>query len=395
MAIEYKYSHRHGTSTQWANSTDILKNHEIGIEYAGDDIILVFGDGVNTYANLKKINLSKIGVLETQMDNVDIPTKVSELVNDSGYVLEDELAAVATSGSYNDLLDKPTNVTLDGTQTITGAKTFSRQIKADSIRFDNPGGLAGTLFYGQYGGVACSDAWTATTLMVSQDMGDFNNATPNTRYCKDGIAFLDDSQHQQTLALPDVGGVIATQEWVGEQKEFQDINTATLMVTESFTAGPQDHRFSIDDVGLVEYKGSEIVTMKDIPTLSGVGSVIQTVKQDGYPSVGEWVELFESETRKLKKEVTDTTSTVGTVIADVETGVETTIYEATGTVDIGFGRSNITGVATPEEGLYEFNYNYDADTGIITWHVKHDNPNQSVTIKFEYETIIYTYLRIK
>lgn len=36
------------------------------------------------------------------------PTKVSQLTNDSGYVKDIDLADVATSGSYNDLADKPT-----------------------------------------------------------------------------------------------------------------------------------------------------------------------------------------------------------------------------------------------------------------------------------------------
>ena len=38
----------------------------------------------------------------------DIPIKVSELTNDSNYVKTTELSTVATSGSYNDLTDKPT-----------------------------------------------------------------------------------------------------------------------------------------------------------------------------------------------------------------------------------------------------------------------------------------------
>lgn len=250
MAVEYQYSHRHGTTEQWTNSTDILHNHEIGIEYAGNDIVLVFGDGVNTYANLKKVNLSKIEALETQMDGAptqsDIPTKVSELANDSGYVIEEDLATVATSGDYNDLINKPT--------------------------------------------------------------------------------------------IPD---------------------------------------------------------NIDVADLAAIGAVFHTIKQDGYPRVGEWVELSEPETKKFEKEITGTTDTVGTAIADAETGVETTIYSVSEEVYVGFGRSNIQGEVTPIEGLYDFNYTYDPNTGIVAWQVQHDNPNQSVTIKFEYETTIYTYLRIK
>ena len=36
-----------------------------------------------------------------------IPTKTSQLTNDSEFITSDSLATVATSGSYNDLKDKP------------------------------------------------------------------------------------------------------------------------------------------------------------------------------------------------------------------------------------------------------------------------------------------------
>lgn len=51
--------------------------------------------------------------LSAKADSSDIPTKTSDLANDgadstSTYVESDDLATVATSGSYNDLSDKPT-----------------------------------------------------------------------------------------------------------------------------------------------------------------------------------------------------------------------------------------------------------------------------------------------
>ncbi len=42
-----------------------------------------------------------------------IPTKISDLTNDSDFVESTDLAAVATSGSYTDLTDKPTIPTVD------------------------------------------------------------------------------------------------------------------------------------------------------------------------------------------------------------------------------------------------------------------------------------------
>lgn len=54
-----------------------------------------------------------------------LPTKTSQLTNDSGYITDSVLSAVAKSGSYDDLSNKPTNlVTTDTVQTITGKKTL-------------------------------------------------------------------------------------------------------------------------------------------------------------------------------------------------------------------------------------------------------------------------------
>ena len=62
--------------------------------------------------------------------NITVPTAVSDLSNDSGFVKSSELATVATSGSYNDLKNKPTIPTVnDATLTIqkngTAVATFT------------------------------------------------------------------------------------------------------------------------------------------------------------------------------------------------------------------------------------------------------------------------------
>ena len=44
----------------------------------------------------------------------EIPTKTSQLTNDSNFVTSDSLATVATSGSYNDLINKPTIKNVSG-----------------------------------------------------------------------------------------------------------------------------------------------------------------------------------------------------------------------------------------------------------------------------------------
>lgn len=61
-------------------------------------------------------------------DKPTIPTKTSELTNDSGFVESSDLATVATSGDYDDLLNKPTipaaQVQSDWNQTNTSAVDF-------------------------------------------------------------------------------------------------------------------------------------------------------------------------------------------------------------------------------------------------------------------------------
>ena len=78
----------------------------------------------------------------------DIPTKTSELDNDSGFITnvtwgiitdKPTFATVATSGSYNDLTDKPyifpssRIVDTDTNQDITGTKTFEGLIKVRDV----------------------------------------------------------------------------------------------------------------------------------------------------------------------------------------------------------------------------------------------------------------------
>ena len=62
--------------------------------------------------------------------NITVPTKTSDITNDSNFVASGDLAAVATSGSYNDLSNKPTiptvnNATLTIQKNGSTVKTFT------------------------------------------------------------------------------------------------------------------------------------------------------------------------------------------------------------------------------------------------------------------------------
>ena len=60
--------------------------------------------------------------------NITVPTKTSDITNDSNFVASGDLATVATSGSYNDLSNKPTipaaQVQANWTQTTTTAVDY-------------------------------------------------------------------------------------------------------------------------------------------------------------------------------------------------------------------------------------------------------------------------------
>ena len=82
----------------------------------------------------------------------EIPTKTSQLTNDSGFVTSDSLATVATSGSYNDLTNKPTIPTT--TSELTNNSGF---ITTDALN-----GYATETWVGQQGYLT-SVAWVDIT----------------------------------------------------------------------------------------------------------------------------------------------------------------------------------------------------------------------------------------
>ena len=100
------------------------------------NVISVEADSALDVSSTKPVQNSVItAALNGKADTGDLPTKTSDLQNDgsdgtSTYVEADDLATVATSGSYNDLLNKPTiptvnNATLTVTQNGSSVGTFT------------------------------------------------------------------------------------------------------------------------------------------------------------------------------------------------------------------------------------------------------------------------------
>ena len=69
-----------------------------------------------------------------------VPTKVSQLQNDSGFVASSSLATVATTGSYSDLSGKPNIPTVDQTYDSTSSNAQSGVAVAQALAGYTPGG---------------------------------------------------------------------------------------------------------------------------------------------------------------------------------------------------------------------------------------------------------------
>lgn len=110
-----------GLSTEDYTSSDKNKlanieqeaNRTIVVNQTGTSTSYVMSQDAVTTALGTKANTSDLSIVATSGSYSDlsnkptIPTKTSDLTNDSNFVSSSSLATVATSGSYNDLLDKP------------------------------------------------------------------------------------------------------------------------------------------------------------------------------------------------------------------------------------------------------------------------------------------------
>ena len=140
-------------------SEDLHKNHpdpsaswgggsEGGGDYTAGNGITINDKEISIDQNVVALKSDIITSYNDLTDKPTIPTKTSDLQNDSGFINgvawddvknKPTFATVATSGSYNDLTDKPyiipssRVVTTDEIQTISGVKTFEGNIKIKEV----------------------------------------------------------------------------------------------------------------------------------------------------------------------------------------------------------------------------------------------------------------------
>ena len=123
--------------TKIAPNSDVGNLVSIKDKFRVGDIVLTTGKGVKDwfYAGTKVVN----GTTCYEFRQID-----SDTPDLSGYALQSTLSKVATSGSYNDLTNKPTipsmptnYVTTDTIQTISGTKTFTVAINVKQYNDQN------------------------------------------------------------------------------------------------------------------------------------------------------------------------------------------------------------------------------------------------------------------
>lgn len=94
----------------------------------------------------------------------EIPTKTSQLTNDSGFITSEALSTVATSGSYNDLTNKPTIPT--ATSQLTNDSNFvtSEAIPTNYVTTDTEQTITGKKVFGTLQAASLSDGTTTKTM---------------------------------------------------------------------------------------------------------------------------------------------------------------------------------------------------------------------------------------
>ena len=112
-----------GSTIKTVNNESLLGSGNINI----DGTIYTAGDGISIENNIITNEITSYNDLT---DLPDIPTKTSDLLNDSDYVSENDLSEVAFTGSYNSLSDTPiipdsTSELINDSDFITGSEVSS------------------------------------------------------------------------------------------------------------------------------------------------------------------------------------------------------------------------------------------------------------------------------
>lgn len=121
-----------------AKTTGNYTSFGSGISLTAGEVAIIAGSG-NTWAKTTLFS----GSYNDLQNKPVIPSKTSELENDSEFVEGSNLSAVATSGSYDDLTEKPTALPNPNSLTFTGAVSGSYN-GSSPVTINIPSGGGGT-----------------------------------------------------------------------------------------------------------------------------------------------------------------------------------------------------------------------------------------------------------
>lgn len=172
-----------------------------------------------------------------------IPTKTSQLQNDSGFVYAANLATVATTGSYNNLSDKPT------------IPTKTSQLQNDS-NFVAASSLAAVATSGSY-----DDLTNKPTIPAAQVNSDWNSSSGVSEILnKPNLAAVATSGSYDDLTdKPTIPAAQVNSDWNSNSGVSQILNKPTIPVNSDFSlSGLSDTTITSPSSGQVlSYDGSK------------------------------------------------------------------------------------------------------------------------------------------
>lgn len=229
-------------------------------------------------------------------DKPTIPSKTSDLTNDSGFVVGTTLATVATSGSYNDLTNTPTipsktsdltndsgyinqlktinNESLIGTGniTISGGGT---QVQSDWTETDTTS-MAYILHKPQIVSPSASNTFTNYNVFNSQvDFNDYVNFTGNTNFdaANSNLTFFDEDEEAGITINPKIDA----------SDEFH-IEMGMGRLTTVFEGSEDNNTLTFNLASGIQ---SNIVTSNELATVATTGSYNDLTNKPTIPTVND------------------------------------------------------------------------------------------------------------
>lgn len=274
--------------------------------YTKSEITALLANKANTSDLSDYVEIADLANVATSGDYNDlfnaptIPSKTSDLTNDSGYVSSSSLSTVATSGSYNDLSNKP-----DLTVYETKAEAFS----GDYDDLTNKPNLSiyqtvSNAFSGDYDDLTNKPDLTVYQTIVNSFSGDYDDLSnkPDLSVYQTIANAFSGSYNDLTdkPTIPTIPTNISTFTNDSGYQTASNVNTAiatalTGYATESYV------QTAVQNLGNVFTIKGSVSTVANLPsTNNSIGDVYYVAeKQAGYiwieiDNVAQWEELGET-----------------------------------------------------------------------------------------------------